>query len=60
MGDHRIAGVNDAQCRFEQGDFTPTYLFIRPKATDEKLVKAADRFNLDLDDLKTFRAESAK
>jgi hypothetical protein len=58
--DPRVAVMNDAQCRFEQEEFTPTYLVIRPKATDEQLIKVAGLFNLDLNDLKKFRAEVAK
>jgi hypothetical protein len=59
-GDKRIGCLSDEPCRAEQAWNGPTYLVIRPTATDEQLGKAAQRYGLDMDYLKAFRANVAR
>ncbi|CAG4903311.1 hypothetical protein [Paraburkholderia saeva] len=58
-GDKRLACLIDWPCRFEQACDGPTFVVIRPEATDEQLGKLVDRFGLDMDYLKAFRTHHA-
>jgi len=52
--------VSDSPCRYEQAWNGPTFVVIRPAATDEQLSKVAARFHFDMGTLKDFRAHQAK
>lgn len=59
-GDRRVGCLSEEACRAEQAWNGPTYVVIRPTATDEQLANAAHRYGLNIDDLKTFRATMAR
>ncbi|RKP50722.1 hypothetical protein [Trinickia fusca] len=59
-GDKRLGCLVDWPCRFEQAWDGPTFVVIRPAATDEQLQKVSDRFGIDIEELRTFRATKAK
>lgn len=59
-GDERLLGFSESPCRYEQDEYGPTFVVIRPAATDEKLDKIASRFHLPIDDLKVFRSNIAR
>jgi len=58
--DRRLGLISDSNCRYEQDRNGPTFVAIRPNATDEQLRNLADRLRLDVDGLKRFRAIWAK
>lgn len=57
--DKRLIALNESSCRSEQEDCGPTYVVIRPNATDDQLNKISSRFNLAIDNLKFFRSNLA-
>lgn len=58
--DQRLGMVSDDPCWSEKAWNGPTYVVIRPTATDEQLSKVAARFHFEMDALKDFRAHHAK
>lgn len=58
--DDSLAQVSDAPFRHEQSAYGPTYLVIRPNATEESLTNAAARFGVPMCDLTEFRAHQAR
>jgi len=57
--DKRLACISDALCRYEQAHDGPTFVVIRPGVTDGQLLKVSERFGLDIEHLRTFRATEA-
>jgi hypothetical protein len=60
FGDRRLWCLRDDACWCEQACDGPTYLVVRPSATDEQLAKAAARYPFTVDELKAFRATEAR
>ena len=59
--DKRLACIRESPCRYEQQDeYGPTFVVIRPGATDEQLDKISNRFHLPINELIAFRTHTAR
>lgn len=59
FNDKRLASVKTSACWFEQNDQGPTFIVIRPNATDDQLIKLSKRFSMEIEDMKSFRDTEA-